>query len=150
MTFSLTRLPVVLGALAIIVPTAIADAKPAPKPEKPAKTKAVKSVTYVFKGTFTAADGTVAVAKGNSHARKAGLVGVPVAFDFSAAKVTVDDTNGDGKRDLADVQDGDKVLVQARLPRKAPGDGPFKARKLVDQTHAEDETEDAPAPAPAS
>ena len=147
MTTSTQRLIAALGALAIAAPVAMADAKPGPRAEKdrPAKTKAV---TYVFKGTFTLADGTVAVTKGNAHARKAGLVGSSVAFDFSAAKVTVDDTNGDGKRDMADVKDGDKVLVQARLPRKAPGEGPFKARKLVDQTHAQ-EAEEAEAPAPA-
>jgi hypothetical protein len=40
--------------------------------------------------------------------------------------------------------------VQAKLPRKDPGEAPFAARKVVDQTHpaAADEDE-APAPAPA-
>ena len=148
MTTSTQRLIATLGALAIAAPVALADAKPGSKAEKD---KPAKTVTYIFKGTFTLADGSVAVKKGNAHARKAGLVGSSVAFDFSVAKVTVDDTNGDGKRDLADVKDGDKVLVQARLPRKAPGEGPFKARKLVDQTHAPvaDEEQEAPAPAPA-
>jgi hypothetical protein len=137
MTLTTQRLIAALGALAIVAPVASADAKPGPKAPKDKPDK-VKTVTYVFKGTFTAADGTVAVKKGNAHARKAGLVGSSVAFDFTSAKLTVADVNGDGKRDLADVQDGDKVLVQARLPRRQPGEGPFKARKLVDQTRAAD------------
>ena len=101
-----------------------------------------KKVTYVFKGTY-GADG-VTVLKGNKHVRRAGLVGEVVAFDLSAARVVVADINGDGKRDLADVQDGDKVVVQARLPRRTPGSAPFAARKLVDQTHAKHQGEDEP------
>ena len=42
----------------------------------------------------------------------------------------------------ADLQDGDKVLVQARLPRRDPGAAPFAARKLVDQTRKHDESDD--------
>ena len=95
----------------------------------------VHLVTYVFKGTWNAADGTVSVKHGNAHARKAKLVGTDVQFDLASAKFVVKDTNGDGKRDSADLADGDKVVVKSRLPRKDPGDQPFKATKLVDQTH---------------
>ena len=35
--------------------------------------------------------------------------------------------------DGTDLQDGDRVLVQARLPKSDPGDGPYAARKLVDK-----------------
>src|SRR4051794_6435126 len=45
----------------------------------------------------------------------------------------------------SDLRDGDKVLLQARLPRRAPGAAPFSARKLVDQTRAEQPADDQPA-----
>jgi hypothetical protein len=127
-----TRLLPIGLALALIAPTA-AIAKP-DKASKPAKTPKVHRVTYVFKGTLNA-DGTVLVTKGNAHVKKAHLVGQSVAFDLTGAKLVVADVNADGKQDAADLQAGDKVLVQARLPRKVPGDAPYAARKLVDQTH---------------
>jgi hypothetical protein len=74
-----------------------------------------------------------------------GVVGQTVAFDLSAARITVADNNGDGKRDASDLRDGDKVVVQARLARRAPGVAPFSARKLVDQTRAEQPADDQPA-----
>ena len=46
--------------------------------EKKAQRKAAKrahKVTYVFKGTFSLADSSVTVVKGNKHVRRAGLVG---------------------------------------------------------------------------
>jgi hypothetical protein len=98
------------------------------------KTK-VHNVTWVFKGTWNAADGTVTVKHGNSFVRKAHLVGTNVQFDLSSAKFVVKDVNKDGARNQADVADGDRVLVKARLPRKDPGTQPFKAKMLVDQTH---------------
>ena len=143
---------VALGVAVIVTPAAVSEGKvreakpehrhgpPASVVEKKAEHKAHKEakhgdkkVTYVFKGTWSA-DG-VKVLKGNKHVRRAGLVGQTVAFDLSAARVVVADHNGDGKRDVSDLQDGDKVLVQARLPRRDPGAAPFAARKLVDQTH---------------
>src|SRR5215208_6212739 len=78
----------------------------------------VKKVTFVFKGTFVA-PGTVQVQAGNAHVRKGGFVGEEVEFDFSSAKVVVADTNADGKRDVTDVQAGDLVVVQARLPKRS-------------------------------
>jgi hypothetical protein len=95
----------------------------------------VHKVMWVFKGTWTAADGTVKVTSGNSRVRKGGFVGKNVEFDLTKARIVVADTNTDGSRTIADVSDGDKVLVQARLPRKDPGDAPFTAQKLVDQSH---------------
>ena len=92
-----------------------------------------KTVGYVFKGTWSG--GSVHVTKGNKHVRRAELVGTDVAFDLTDAKIVVADNDGDGAKDLADVQDGDSVLVKARLPKGDPGDVPFAARKLVDQTH---------------
>jgi hypothetical protein len=91
-------------------------------------------VGYVFTGTFNA-DGSVAVKHGNRHVRKAGFVGQDVSFDFSAARIVVNDTNGDSVRDINDVTAGDNVLVKARLGRTDPGSQPFEAKKLVDRTH---------------
>src|SRR3954447_2154670 len=99
----------------------------------PGKTK-VHNVTYVFKGTWNAGAGTVTVKHGNAHVRKAGLVGQDVTFDLTGAKLVVKDTNGDGSRTSADLADGDKVVVKARLPRKDPGTQPFKAKMLIDQS----------------
>jgi hypothetical protein len=92
-------------------------------------------VAYVFKGTFNVSGASVSVVQGNRHARRAGLVGTTVAFDLSGARVRVADTNGDGTRDAADLQQGDVVVVKARLPRRTPGTAPFAARKVVDQSH---------------
>lgn len=100
----------------------------------PGKTK-VHNVTYVFKGTWNAAGGTVTVKHGNNHVRKAGLIGQTVTFDLTNARVVVADTNKDGSKTAADISDGDKVVVKARLPRKDPGTQPFKAKMLVDQSH---------------
>jgi hypothetical protein len=93
------------------------------------------AVAYIFKGTWTASDGSVKVTAGNSRVRKGGFIGTNVKFDLTNARLVVADTNSDGSRTVADLSDGDKVLVQARLPRKDPGDAPYTARKLVDQTH---------------
>jgi hypothetical protein len=149
-----TRIAVtVLSAAALAIPT-VAVAKPGAgkgaehpakhhasgKSHKPKHAKTPKTVQFVFKGTFTA-PGTVHVTAGNAHVRKGGFVGQDVTFDLSAARVVVADTNGDGTKDLADVKDGDQVLVQARVARKttyaAPAEGEtavaLTARKLVDQ-----------------
>ncbi len=99
----------------------------------------VHNVAYVFKGVYvgsTANEGTVEIKAGNAHVKKAGLVGTTVSFDFSKARIVVADTNGDTKQNLEDVKAGDKVLVQAMLPRKNPGTQPFAAKRLVDQTNA--------------
>jgi hypothetical protein len=94
-----------------------------------------KTVMYVFKGSYDGASG-VAVDHGNAHVRKADLLDTTVTFDLSTARVVVGDVNGDGSKDLLDVAAGDRVVVKARLPRKEPGTQPFKAKQLVDQTHA--------------
>jgi hypothetical protein len=147
MTTTPRRLAALLGAGILLAAPAIAGAKPGPKKEKPAKP--VKVSTYVFKGLWHA-DGSVTVSGGNAKVRKGGFVGQTVAFDVSAAKLRVADTDGDGAVTAADLAEGDKVVVQAKLPRNDPGEAPFAARKVVDQTHpAEADEDEAPAPAPA-
>jgi hypothetical protein len=93
-----------------------------------------KGVAYVFKGAYQL-NSQVAVMKGNAHARKAGLVDSIVTFDLSSAKVVVGDVNGDGSKDVNDLSVGDRVVVKAKLPRKEPGDQPYAATQIVDQTH---------------
>jgi hypothetical protein len=94
-----------------------------------------KAVMYVFKGSYTGS-GAVDVNHGNGHVNHAGLVGTNVQFDLSNAKLTVGDTNGDGTVDANDIATGDKVLVQARLPKSDSGPQPFAAKHLVDQTNS--------------
>ena len=142
------------------------------KTDKAAK-KAKKPKNFVFRGVYKG-DGVVTVVSGNSYVRKGGYVGQDVAFDLSAAKLIVADTDGVPGVTAADVQAGDVVLVQARLPRgsKAPepveapaaeasgdeaptADAAIKARKLIDFTHppvSEDQEAEPAAPevAPAS
>ena len=138
------RFAVLLGVGILFVP-AVAGAKPGPKPEKPAKP--AKTSTYVFKGVWHA-DGTVTVGGGNAKVRKGGFVGETVAFDVTAAKLRVADTDGDGALTAADLVEGDKVVVQAKLPRTDPGEAPYAARKVVDQTHPKADDDEAEAPAP--
>jgi hypothetical protein len=96
-----------------------------------------KAVSYIFKGSY-AGGGSVDVNHGNGHVKHAGLVDTTVQFDLSKAKLTVADTNGDGTVDANDITTGDKVLVQARLPKSDPGAQPFAAKHLVDQTNSPD------------
>jgi hypothetical protein len=97
-----------------------------------------QGVMYVFKGSYVDSS-TVDVAKGNHHVTAAELTG-PVSFDFSGARVVVGDVNNDGVANLDDVVAGDKVVVKVRAPRNDPGDQPFAAKQLVDQT--QDSAED--------
>jgi len=63
-------------------------------------------------------------------------VGQTVKFDTTKTHVLVFDTNGDNHANtLADVKDGDTVLVLARLPKDGSATQPFKAAKLLDVTN---------------
>jgi hypothetical protein len=148
---------VALAATALAVPAA-AIAGPGKGHEKQAaehvakgKGKDVRTVTFVFKGTFTA-PGTVDVVSGNAHVRKGGFVGRPVGFDLASAKIVAADVNADQLVDVADVADGARVVVKARVAKgtkleAAEGEtaAAIVARKLVVQTPEDD----APAPDPA-
>ena len=177
-----------LGTVALAVPgTALAKSDHSKKNHKSSEkshkhgskheSKPKKGKTYIFQGVYKG-DGVVTVAKGNSRVRKGGYVGQDVKFDLSQAKLVVADTDGVPGLTAADVQAGDVVLVQARLPRgtKAPApvadeqpeatestDDPaaeetpasdaIKARKLVDKTHPpvkDADEEDEPAEAPSA
>jgi hypothetical protein len=128
------RVLVAIGVAALALP-AYAAAKPGHEHGKP------HNAMYILKGTY--GDGAVVtVDHGNAHAKHTGLVGTDVALDLSAAKITVADTNADGTTDASDVLAGDRVLVQARLPKGDPGTAPFAARHLVDQTNSGDEADD--------
>jgi hypothetical protein len=99
------------------------------------------TVMYVFKGTY-GGGGVVSVNHGNGHVKKADLVGQDVQFDLTSARLAVADTNADGSVTADDVVTGDRVLVQARLPKQDPGAQPFTARQLVDQTNPADDEGD--------
>jgi hypothetical protein len=141
-----------LSAAALAAPAAAVARQGHGHENKAAKhvVKKAKKVTFVFRGTFVA-PGTVQVRAGNAHVRKGGFVGQSVSFDLAAARIVVADTNGDLGRDVADVKDGDVVLVKARLPRRtkyvAAGDGEAAqavvARMLVDKTNAPDDGDDS-------
>jgi hypothetical protein len=154
---------VALGAAALTLPAAaVAHSGHAKGQEKKAakevvkgdhKTKKAKTVSFVFKGTFTA-PGTVEILSGNAHVRKGGYVGQDVTFDLATAKVVGDDTNADLKVDVSDVTTGDKVLVQARIAKGtkyvAPPEGELAAavvaRKLIDQTRLPSAAAETPVP----
>jgi hypothetical protein len=89
---------------------------------------------YVFKGTYGGA-GLVNVVRGNGRVQRAGLVGTPVQFDLTSAKLDVADVDGSGVVDASDVQLDDRVVVQAKLPKSDPGTQPFVANHLIDQTN---------------
>jgi hypothetical protein len=101
----------------------------------PGKPKKAKTDTYEFKGLVVAVgEGTVQVevTAGNSRGRK--LKGQTLTFDVTKAKLKVADVNKDGKRDLADVAAGDRVNVQAKLPRGAVDTSQaLPARHFVDK-----------------
>jgi len=90
---------------------------------------------FVFSGTWSSADSSVTVTGGNANVRKAGFVGQSVKFDTTKTHVLVFDTNSDNDITLADVKDGDTVLVQSRLPRDGSATQPFRAGKLLDVTN---------------
>ena len=131
---------------AAVAPAPETTEAPAETIERPVRGKAhakrVKLHTFVFVGRFTAPD-VVEVVGGNAFVRRGGFRGQQVTFDFASAKVAVADTDGDGVATLADVQDGDTVVVKARLPRRtrfvAAAEGetaePVIARTLVDRTN---------------
>jgi hypothetical protein len=111
-------------------------AKPKPKPDKP-KPKKTHTVAYKAKGLVKSVDAagkkvtiTVGTKKGDTNKASRAWSGQDVTFDLSGARVRVNhDTNGDGKRDLADVKQGDKAKILAKLPRGTTGNGPFPAKK---------------------
>jgi hypothetical protein len=90
---------------------------------------------FVFSGTWSSADSSVTVTGGNAKVRNAGFVGQSVKFDTTKTRVLVFDTNSDNDITLADVKDGDTVLVLARLPKDGSATQPFKAAKLLDVTN---------------
>jgi hypothetical protein len=124
---------IAVAASVALVAAATAGAKPDGTHGHAGEHGGGKGVSYVFKGTYVDPT-TIEVAKGNHHVTAAELTG-PVSFDFTAARVSVGDVNGDGAATLDDVAAGDKVVVKVKAPRGDPGEQPFAARQIVDQTH---------------
>jgi hypothetical protein len=117
--------------------------------KKPKKPKKPKVQTYEFKGLVAAVgDGSVQVQvlHGNSRGKK--FKGQTLTFDVSKAKVKVADVNKDGKRDLADVAVGDRVMVQAKVAGPVDVTQPVAARHLVDKGPVPPPSDDDEAKAP--
>jgi hypothetical protein len=133
------RISVIAAVAVVAVPTA-AVAKP-----DHAKGQS-KAKNAVFKGTVVSTDTTagsvvVHVLKVNHWSKS--FKGTDVTFTVATVKkIHVADTNGDGKRDLADIKAGDPVLVQARITKDATQ--PFAARKLNDQARAATDAPETP------
>ena len=132
----------VLGAAALAVPAAAGAHSEHERPGKEmekgkGKHKRAKKVTFVFKGEFIE-PGFVEVRWGNSHVRRGGFLGETVEFDLEHAKVVVADTNGDGRRDVADVADGDRVLVVARLHKRTKYVPPAEEHEAPEAAAARD------------
>lgn len=84
-------------------------------------------------------DVVVSVTGGNSRGRQ--FAGQSVTFDLSGAVIKVADTNGDGVRNLADVQQGDTVKVKLRLARDGSATQPFSADRFEVKTDDAEEGE---------
>ncbi len=80
----------------------------------------------------SADDVVVNVTGGNSRGRQ--FAGQSVTFDLSGAVIKVADTNGDGVRNLEDVQQGDTVKVKLRLARDGSATQPFSAERFEVKT----------------
>ncbi|MGB7587835.1 MAG: hypothetical protein WBM00_03925 [Solirubrobacterales bacterium] len=94
--------------------------------------KKSKKVPYIFRGVYTGKN-SVKVEHGGAWVKKAGFIGKTFKFNLGTAKVTAEDSNADGTVNLSDVKAGDKVAVEARLPREDPGKQPFTASRLIEE-----------------
>jgi hypothetical protein len=129
----LNRTLAAAAALAVAAaPAALAKGKPE-DPGSKGKGKA-KPHNVVLKGVVVSSDATtvtVTVRKATKWGKA--LVGTDAAF--TATRVRVADVNGDGAMNTLDLAAGDTVVVQARIAKDDVA--PYKARKVVDQTHPE-------------
>jgi hypothetical protein len=149
---ALTAVAAIAAPTAVAAPGKSAD-KPA-KQEKASKGKGQsKGKMYVFRGTFVSGDAAantvvVKVEKANGRAKK--FNGSEVTFSLAGLKkLHVADTNGDGKKDLADVKAGDRVQVQSKLTKLTEAAQPFAAKKFQAKAPKAEATP-TPAPTPAS
>lgn len=163
MTNRVQRLLVALGLVALLVPaTAIARPDHAGK-GKGQNTAASKSKgksakgkskgkkkghankgmkTYVFRGTVASLSGNVVavdVTKGNSRGKKYADQDPTTtqSFDLTSARIVGHDADGNGKRELADLTEGQPVVIQVKTRTAPTGTDPWTARKLVIQEREE-------------
>jgi hypothetical protein len=143
----LTRPLVALGVVAAIAFPAVAAAKHGgnghgneaqhgKKGQHGGKNHVRRGRALVVRGTVAAVGtGTVDVTVSGANHHGRALKGQTVTFDLTGARIVVRDVNSDGKRDLSDVQVGDRVLVQARIQKGAAPDTsqPIVAQRLVDK-----------------
>lgn len=144
------HIPTIAAIAVVAIPTA-AVAKPDHPGGDHGKAQAhakghAKPKNAVFKGTVVSTDttaGTVTVHVTKVNHWSKTFKGTDVTFTVATVKrINVADTNKDGKRDLADVQANDPVLVQARITQDSVQ--PFAARRLNDQAPDGTEAPDQP------
>ena len=117
---------------------------------KPKKTKAPKGKNAEFKGTVKSVDAaagsvTVTVDKASKWGRD--YKGKDVVFTLSGVKkIKVADTNGDSKKDLADVKVGDLAKLGARIVKGTDVALPVAANKAHFKAPESPEAEATPAP----
>jgi ABC-type uncharacterized transport system ATPase subunit len=136
-----------LAAVAVLAAPTAATAKSDHASKGKGKDHA-KAKNAVFKGSVVSVDATAGsvvlhVDKANKWGRS--LKGTDVTFTVATVKkLGVADTNGDGKRDLADVAPGALAQAQAKIAKDAAQ--PFAARKfkvyVPDTAEVENESED--------
>ena len=139
-----TRALTLLALLAALALPAIAGAKPGSGNggDRPKKEKAV---SWNLKGQVTAkGENTVTVLVKHSNRHGRALRERSITFDLSKARIVVRDVNGDGKRDLGDVNVGDGAKVQARLAKSrllAEGEAVPAKRAIFKAPRAEEPAE---------
>src|SRR4051794_16200970 len=112
---------------------------PASNPSDSKGKRKAKPKNVVLKGIVVSSDATtvtVAVKKATKWGRF--LVGTDA--QFTVARVAAGDVNGDGAVDTLDLAAGDRVVVQARIAKTDTA--PYKARRVVDQTHPKTSDDD--------
>ena len=120
------RLGLALGLVALLATPAVAGAS-----DDAQHLKGYKARGLVVATTPTTVTVCVGTAKKSTSKRAVAWRGMPVVFDVTALKLKVRDIDGDGSKDLEDVQTGDRVKVAAKLPQDLSlATSPYAARKL--------------------
>ena len=114
------RAPALIAAVVALAFPALALAKNDNAERGNNKTKPERAVSWIVKGDVTAKGEnsvTVMIKRSNHHGRA--VRDREVTFDMTNARIVVRDVNGDGARNLGDVNVGDHAKLQARRPKRS-------------------------------